>query len=247
MGTAEEIQKHPIDLEDLRLVANLSSASISADGRYLAFVNSKIDWEEDSHNDFITILDLSTGKEEKTWPGSSPKWSPLTNELAYLSDYKGQSFIWVYSMVNESKRSLAPVYESHYFMGHLALANFAWSPDGTMIAYVSSHSFTDPKTDQAGVRVIERLLYKTKGGRGRPAVTDERLSHIWIVSTEGSDPQLITDTIYNEHSVCWSPDGRQLAFVSNRSGDPDNNQLHDLWSIDLISYQTNRHTENFGT
>ncbi len=90
-------------------------------------------------------------------------------------------------------------------------------------------------------------MYKTKGGRGRPAVTDNELSHIWIVPANGGSPQLITNGLYNEHSICWSPDSSQIAFISNRSADPDNNQLHDLWSINVNTKNITRYTENIGT
>ncbi len=132
-------------------------------------------------------------------------------------------------------------------MGHLSVKNFAWSPDGFHIAYVSTHAVYPVPPTAYDVRTTERILFKSKGGRCRALFTDDRLSHIWIVAVAGGVPQLLTDTRYNEHSICWSPDSVQIAFVSNRSADPDNNQLHDLWSIHLATGNTTRHTENFGT
>jgi dipeptidyl aminopeptidase/acylaminoacyl peptidase len=242
-----DIKKRPLQIEDLKDVSILSGASLSADGRLLTYVITKVVVEENCHKDFISVVEVDTNKETLVFEGSSPQWSPVSNEIAYLADHRGVNYIWIYSLNDDVKRPLAPIYESHYFMGHLALKNFAWSPDGLLIAYVSAEVTSNERAADSHVKVIDRLLYKTKGGRGRPLVTDDALSHIWIVPVNGGEPQLVTASEYNEHSICWSPDSTKIAFVSNRSSDPDNNQLHDLWSIDLLSGNIKRHTENFGT
>jgi dipeptidyl aminopeptidase/acylaminoacyl peptidase len=247
MNKAENINKRPLGLEDLRQVAMLSAASVSADGQYLAYVTSRVIWEENLRKEFICVIELRSGELLEEWEGSMPQWSPVANEVAYSEDCEGQNYIRVYSLPSGEKRSLAPIFESHYFMGHLSVKNFSWSPDGTKIGYISTQQYNDASIESTGIRVIERLLYKSKGGRGRPVVADNHLSHIWVVPAKNGDPQLVTDTAYNEHSHCWSPDSTKIAFLSNRSQDPDNNQLHDLWSIDLLTGVTSRHTENFGT
>lgn len=44
-------------------------------------------------------------------------------------------------------------------------------------------------------------------------------SSIWIVSTEGGEAKRFTAGPANTHSPSWSPDGRWLAFVSEREGE----------------------------
>jgi dipeptidyl aminopeptidase/acylaminoacyl peptidase len=67
------------------------------------------------------------------------------------------------------------------------------------------------------------------------------------VSVEDGKTEMITDGPFNEHSISWSPDNNKIAFVSNRSSDPDNNQLHDLYNIDVLTRNITRLTQNFGT
>lgn len=246
MNENQDIRR-PLSVEDLQDIAILSSVALSAEGRYMVYVSTKTVITENVQKDFISVVELSSKQEIKVWEGSSPQWSPVTNEVAYLAEHNSQYHIWIYSLDNDEKRPLVPIYESHYFMGHLSTKNFAWSPDGLLIAYVSSAVFSITETEESDVKVIDRLLYKTKGGRGRPVVTDNELSHIWVVALSGGHPELITDSVYNEHSISWSPDSSKIAFVSNRSEDPDNNQLHDLLSIDLLSKGVARYTEKFGT
>ncbi|HEV7330830.1 MAG TPA: S9 family peptidase [Flavisolibacter sp.] len=247
MIVEQTIEKKFLAIEDLNEVAAVSAPAISADGQWLAYVTTKVVLEENCYKDFISVLDLQTKQEVLEWEGSTPQWSPVSNEIAFLAEYNGVNYIWLYSMNSGIKKPLAPLYESHYFMGHLALKNFAWSPDGLSIAYISAESSVTAAKEESNVRVIDRLAYKTKGGRGRPVVTDNALSHIWTVAVEGGVPQVVTTGIYNEHSLAWSPDISKIAFVSNRSDNPDNNQLYDLWAVDLSTKIVTRITEEFGT
>src|SRR5690242_4487709 len=136
MSDNSNIQKRPLQIEDLQRLCMSSSASFSADGSMLAYVITKVVLEENCYKDFISIIDLDTKKEIDTWEGSSPLWSPVSNQIAFLADYNGVNYIWLYSLGEQTKKPLAPIYESHYFMGHMALKNFAWSPDGSYIAYI---------------------------------------------------------------------------------------------------------------
>lgn len=247
MTNEQDIDRRLLKIEDLQDIAMLSAAALSVDGRYITYVTTKTIIAENVQKDYISVVELNTKQEIKVWEGSSPQWSPVANEIAYLADSNGDNYIWIYSLNSDEKKPLVPVYESHYFMGHLSLKNFAWSPDGLHIAYVSTHPFSTYNNKESNVKIIDRLLYKTKGGRGRPVITDNELTHIWTVSVNGGPPQLITDGLYNEHSICWSPNSSQIAFISNRSADPDNNQLHDLWSINVNTKNITRYTDNFGT
>lgn len=56
----------------------------------------------------------------------------------------------------------------------------------------------------------------------------EYRSSIWMVSTEGGEPQRFTAGPANAHSPSWSPDGRWLAFVSDREGEPEGKDEKEL-------------------
>jgi len=246
MSLDHDIKRRPLQVADLQSIAMLSSVTLSCDGSLMAYVTTKTIIEENVQKDYISVIRIESGEEIKAWEGASPQWSPVANQIAYLAEHEETTYIWIYSLDTDENKPLVPVFESHYFMGHLTLKNFAWSPDGSMIAYISENASSKVEKED-DVQVIDRLLYKTKGGRGRPLITDNELSHISIVAISEGQPELITDTTFNEHSISWSPDSTKIAFISNRSSNSDDNQLHDLWSIDVRTKNVTRHTENFGT
>lgn len=50
-----------------------------------------------------------------------------------------------------------------------------------------------------------------------PPSGTERTSNIWIVPLSSGEPQRFTTSSKSDHSARWSPDGKTLAFLSNRT------------------------------
>ncbi len=56
---------------------------------------------------------------------------------------------------------------------------------------------------------------------------DQSRSNLWVVGTDGSRLRQLTDGDWSDSSPSWSPDGRRIAFLSDRSG---STQLHVMWA-----------------
>lgn len=192
-----------------------------------------------------TVRDLTLNNFKDSWclidadaniivsrEGSSGQLSPDGSMVAFVCG----SSLTVFNLGTHVMKEVAKLYSSEYFMGHMAEQNFAWSPDSKSIAYVSTHATEAPV--QNPVAVVDRLLYKTKGGRGRNKFAGNDPYHIWIIPINGGETKCITPGPFNEHSISWSPDGEYIAFISDRSGDPDRNHKNDLYKINVRSQQT---------
>lgn len=68
---------------------------------------------------------------------------------------------------------------------------------------------------------------------------DQKLGNLWLTDHKGEARPLTTGS-YNDHSPVWSPDGKKLAFVSNRSGSA---QIHIYWADNKEQAPVTRFTD----
>ncbi len=57
-------------------------------------------------------------------------------------------------------------------------------------------------------------------------INDRSNSNIWIVDTDGKRTRELTPGNWRDSSPVWSPDGRRVAFISDRDG---TSQIHVMW------------------
>lgn len=223
----------------MRSLVVLSDPQISPDGKQIAAVVSRADFDKDTYRTDIVLVDVASGTSRTLTNGrdgvGSPRWSPSGGGIAFVAlagdppDEHEQIFVMPLDGGDASE-------VTHAKNG---VEQFAWRPDGAQIAYVSP----DPQPNAAAI----------KGHRDEFVVTDNAYldrsasvpSHVWLVNRDGGSEHRITAGTWSVPSseppgppgspLSWSPDGTHITI--NRLENPvygDN----DRSTVEIIDAKT---------
>lgn len=218
--------------EDLLELKFASDAQISPDGREVVLALKSIDKEKNKYWSHLWLVESQQTKQFTFGEvyDSSPRWSPDGKRIAFLRTKDKRTQIWMIFADGGEARPLSRLDEGD-------ISSLAWSPEGKRLAFCFRPTHPDwtrearKKAEESGKssppRVITRLWYKLDGA----GFVDTR-QHIWLCDAETGESKQITDGNYDEEHPTWSPDGKQIAFISNRSDDPDETPYKmDIWWI----------------
>jgi dipeptidyl aminopeptidase/acylaminoacyl peptidase len=176
---------------------------------------------------------------------AGPLWSPDGKWLAYSGGEGERSGIWVAHRDGSGAAFLAPVKGSNSPLPGQG-PNVTWSPDSKQIAFVSSTPGPETAEASGDPMVITRYLYKPQAGEGSSHFNDNRRLHIFAVDLATRNVRQLTEGNNDEHSVDWSPDGREILFVSNREPNSDEFFNYDVFAIRVADRSIRRLTATEG-
>lgn len=223
----------PIRPSDVYRLKDVGSPRLSPDGAWIAYTVSTVDSAKDKSDSDIWMVSWDGTRTLRMTSSpegeSNPRWSPDNRYLSFVSgryESKGGQ-IW---LLDRSGGDAVRLTELKGGVGE-----YEWSPDGTRIAIVSH----DPDPDEAkpdSLRaknpkpiVIDRYGFK----RDNTGYLNRLRDHLWIVDVATKTAVQITTGDFDDSSVRWSPDGRRLAFVSERANtDADRANNSDVYVID---------------
>jgi Tol biopolymer transport system component/tRNA A-37 threonylcarbamoyl transferase component Bud32 len=207
--------------------------AISPDGKMMAYAAGP---ESQMHLYTRQIAGGRTINLTESFPGNHrwPQWSPDGTRIAFQS---GEATIYVVPALGGIPKQLVEP------SPEVIVRTPSWSPDGKQFAYVQDRNIYVCSIDGGKPRKIAEafdpysLSWSPDGSKiayvsgnpafvfGRPIIGNIAPSSIWIVSTIKGVPFQMTNNNYLNVSPVWTPDGRNLLFVSNQGGSRDVYQL----------------------
>lgn len=227
-------QRSVLTIDDQFLIERVGSPRISPSGRRIAYTVGTTDYDTNSSETRIWVVDRDGGAPipmtGKGSSASSPRWSPDGGRLSFLSARDGgKTQVWALDLTNGGEAAQITDAEE-------GVSGYEWAPDGRRLVLVikdpapekNPAAKTKSGADIAEPWVIDRLQFK----RDYVGYLDRRRDHLYTYDPATGETVQITSGDYDDSQPVWSPDGKTIAFVSNRTGDADANFNTNIWMVD---------------
>jgi dipeptidyl aminopeptidase/acylaminoacyl peptidase len=233
----------PITIDDYFQIRAVHDPQLSPDGKLLLYTITTSQLKEDKNEDRIWMISTAgSDAAPLTTQGvssSHPRWSPDGKFIAFLSERaESKTQVWLLNRQGGEAQRLTDTPQD--------VEDFAWSPDGRRLVLVLRDSSpeeleaakeaklkdhaTDTKEKKKTAKpwVIDRLQFKLD----EMGYLDRRRTHLYLFDLAAKSMTQITSGDFDDSEPAWSPDGKLLAFTSNRSQpDPDLNYNSDIWVV----------------
>lgn len=231
-----------MNLDDLDRLQAVGDPHVSPDGGWVAYTGSVNNTKADKRVTNLWMVSWDGSQDigltySTSDSASDPAWSPDGRYLSFLSDRPGPdpdvkgTQVWVLDRRGGEARQLTAVKGK--------LSAYEWSPDSKKLlltiaedpeAERKEKEKTEKEKEKPKPLVIDRYHFK-QDIEGYLS-TDSRPKLLYLYDTDSKRlDKLTTDKKFEEDDAVWSPDGTQVAYVSNHDPDPDRTINTDIFVV----------------
>jgi dipeptidyl aminopeptidase/acylaminoacyl peptidase len=229
---------------DLARLAAVDEPAFAPDGESIVYTVTVTNTAEDKQQS--DLWRVGYDGQDRTQLTSTPKhdewapaWSPDGRWLGFLSDRgddDAQTQVWAMPVGGGEARVLTNLPGG--------VDDFRWSPDSRRLAVIASdpeRPAGTPKPKNPPPIVTERWQFK----KDVDGYLDARRSHLYVHDIARSESMQITSGDHDEALPAWSPDGKQIAYVTRRGGEPDRHSNFDIYLVEPRAGATERRLTTF--
>ncbi len=213
-------RKKRLEIDDLLRMRVPRDVQVSPDGKHAVYVETRVLPEKNRYAHALIGVDVASGRERAWTDGSasdtSPCWLPDSSGVVFVSDRSGRANLW-----SIDRRGGDPVQRTH-LDGIVRTPRV--SPDGSRVCFVHAPRTREQRrvaaaadSAQPRYRHLRRLGWKLDGH----GFWDGAWLQLWLLDVRSGKVKRLTRGPFHDRQPAWSPDGRHIAFVSNRVEDED--------------------------
>ena len=210
----------PMDVFELEWATD---PRVSPDGKTIVYARNSNDIMKDRQRSNLWQVSTDGKNHRPLFTGlnnsSSPRWSPNSKRLAFVSNNSGSQQIHMRWMNSGETAVISQLQKSP--------SNLSWSPDGKWLAFTmnvkdSTKPIAKQRTKPEGANWAKKPIKVTTtqyqyDGQG---IVEPAYRHVFVVPADGGSARQLTEGNFNHYgSLAWTPDSERIFFSAYRSDD----------------------------